>query len=78
MDWDEKVGMIEEDDSIGVKLLLEGASLHVGIGGGDSELLVDIEEVDGKRCAWVEEDDVETSGVDIDKFVLGLDETWLK
>ncbi|GFW56196.1 putative RNA-directed DNA polymerase from transposon X-element [Trichonephila clavipes] len=32
-DCDEEVGMIEEDDSRGVTIFLEGASVHVGIGG---------------------------------------------
>ncbi|GFX02644.1 cytochrome P450 4V2 [Trichonephila clavipes] len=36
---------------------------------------MDIEEVDGKSWAWVEEDDAEKSGVDCEKFVLGLDES---
>ncbi|GFS82378.1 uncharacterized protein TNCV_4137381 [Trichonephila clavipes] len=40
----------------------------------ETRRLVDIEDVDGQELGLVEDDDVETSGVDMDTFVLVVDE----
>ncbi|GFU66915.1 hypothetical protein TNCV_4295681 [Trichonephila clavipes] len=56
--------------------LVEDASLDLGIGGRGSQLVAAIEEVDGR--SWVADDDLETSGVDVDIFSLGLDESGSK
>ncbi|GFV07098.1 hypothetical protein TNCV_2674011 [Trichonephila clavipes] len=77
LELDEEANMIEEGDSIRVNILLvvESASLDIGIGGLGSDIVAAIEEVDDKRCAEIEDDDVKTRGVDIDIVCFGMDES---
>ncbi|GFT40736.1 hypothetical protein TNCV_4042271 [Trichonephila clavipes] len=67
--------MTKEDYSIWVNILLvvDSASLDKGIGGRGSDTVAAAEELEGKRCAWVE-DDMGITGVDIDIFGFGIDE----
>ncbi|GFY17260.1 hypothetical protein TNCV_1090341 [Trichonephila clavipes] len=51
-----------EEDSIVVNIL-ESTTLDIGIGGSGSKTVAVLEDVEGSSSAWVDEDDVEITGV---------------
>ncbi|GFU66285.1 hypothetical protein TNCV_464651 [Trichonephila clavipes] len=74
---DKEVDTIEED-SIGVNML-ESTTLDIEIGGSGCKTVATLEDMEGSSSAWVDEDDVEITGVDINLFCLGRDESgWSK
>ncbi|GFY11575.1 hypothetical protein TNCV_4230441 [Trichonephila clavipes] len=67
------VDTIDEDGSVGVIIVLaeESMTSDTGVGGCGSDTVAAIEEAGGKSCAWVEDDDVVTEGVNCDAFGFG-------
>ncbi|GFT47180.1 hypothetical protein TNCV_3748131 [Trichonephila clavipes] len=55
-------------------LVVESTVLDIGIDDSGSDMVASIEEGDGKRCASVEDDDMEVAGVASDIFGFGRDE----
>ncbi|GFU43456.1 hypothetical protein TNCV_53551 [Trichonephila clavipes] len=54
-------------------------STFPGIGGPGCKTAAALEDVEGSSSAWVDEDDMEITGVDINLFCLGRDESgWSK
>ncbi|GFW03155.1 hypothetical protein TNCV_157751 [Trichonephila clavipes] len=58
---DKEVDTIEED-SVGVNML-ESTTLDIGIGGSGCKTVAALEDVEGSSSAWIDEDDVEITGL---------------
>ncbi|GFX80459.1 hypothetical protein TNCV_177981 [Trichonephila clavipes] len=50
-------------------------SFDIGIGGPGCKTAAALEIVEGSSSAWVDQDDMEITGVDINLFCLGRDES---
>ncbi|GFX36190.1 hypothetical protein TNCV_2065311 [Trichonephila clavipes] len=74
---DGEADFIDEDGSIGVNILLivESTASDTGVSYSGCDTVAAIEEAEGSSRASVDEDDVETAGVDFDAFGLGSDES---
>ncbi|GFU38119.1 hypothetical protein TNCV_4328291 [Trichonephila clavipes] len=58
--------------------MLESTTLDIGIGGSGCKTVAALEDIEGSSSAWADEDDVEITGVDINLFCLGRDESGWK